>query len=100
PLPVPTPSRPTLRNECMQRSSGFEGRSPEPFREDNPGPRAVWGVGMMRRMGDGLRIQLWSAHYEPEPTGIGPMSRTFVDALRSRGHDVEVIAAHPHYPDP
>jgi len=54
----------------------------------------------MMPMVDGLRIQLWSAHYEPEPTGIGPMSRTFVDALRSRGHDVEVIAAHPHYPDP
>lgn len=50
-------------------------------------------------MVDGLRIQLWSAHYEPEPTGIGPMSRTFVDALLSRGHDVEVIAAHPHYPE-
>ncbi|MFL6088967.1 MAG: glycosyltransferase family 4 protein [Aeromicrobium sp.] len=50
-------------------------------------------------MRDGLRIQLWSAHYEPEPTGIGPMSRTFVDALRSRGHEVEVIAAHPHYPE-
>lgn len=47
---------------------------------------------------DGLRIQLWSCHYDPEPTGIGPMSRTFVDALRSRGHDVDVVAAHPHYP--
>ena len=53
----------------------------------------------MMPMVDGLRIQLWSAHYEPEPTGIGPMSRTFVDALLSRGHDVEVIAAHPHYPE-
>lgn len=51
-------------------------------------------------MVEGLRIQLWSCHYEPEPTGIGPMSRTFVDALRSRGHDVEVVAAHPHYPSP
>ena len=47
-----------------------------------------------------LRIQLWSYNYDPEPTGIGPMSRTFVDALRSRGHDVEVVAAHPHYPSP
>lgn len=50
-------------------------------------------------MGSGLRIQLWSAHYEPEPTGIGPMSRTFVDALLSRGHEVDVVAAHPHYPE-
>lgn len=48
----------------------------------------------------GSRIQLWSYNYDPEPTGIGPMSRTFVDALRSRGHDVEVVAAHPHYPSP
>jgi colanic acid biosynthesis glycosyl transferase WcaI len=54
----------------------------------------------MMPMVEGLRIQLWSAHYEPEPTGIGPMSRTFVDALRSRGHEVDVVAAHPHYPDP
>ena len=49
---------------------------------------------------EGMRIQLWSCHYEPEPTGIGPMSRTFVDALRSQGHGVEVVAAHPHYPSP
>ena len=54
----------------------------------------------MMPMVEGLRIQVWSCHYDPEPTGIGPMSRTFVDALRSHGHDVEVVAAHPHYPSP
>lgn len=52
----------------------------------------------MLPMADGLRIQLWSYNYDPEPTGIGPMSRTFVDALRSRGHMLDVVAAHPHYP--
>lgn len=52
----------------------------------------------MMPMFDGLRIQLWSYNYDPEPTGIGPMSRIFVDALRSRGHEIDVVAAHPHYP--
>lgn len=47
-----------------------------------------------------MRIQLWSFHYHPEPTGIGPVSRVFADGLARRGHDVSVVAAHPHYPKP
>jgi colanic acid biosynthesis glycosyl transferase WcaI len=47
-----------------------------------------------------LRIQLWSYNYDPEPTGIGPVSRVWAEGLRDRGHDVEVVAAHPHYPEP
>jgi putative colanic acid biosynthesis glycosyltransferase WcaI len=47
-----------------------------------------------------LRIQLWSYNYDPEPTGIGPVSRAWAEGLRDRGHQVEVIAAHPHYPEP
>jgi colanic acid biosynthesis glycosyl transferase WcaI len=47
-----------------------------------------------------LFIQLWSYNYDPEPTGIGPVSRTLALALQDRGHRVEVIAAHPHYPAP
>lgn len=43
---------------------------------------------------------MWSFHYHPEPTGIGPVSRTLVLGLRDRGHAVSVVAAHPHYPRP
>jgi len=50
----------------------------------------------MRR---GLHIQLWSYNYDPEPTGIGPVSATWARAMRDRGHRIEVIAAHPHYPE-
>ncbi len=47
-----------------------------------------------------LKIQLWSYNYDPEPTGIGPVSRVWAEGLRDRGHQVEVVAAHPHYPEP
>jgi putative colanic acid biosynthesis glycosyltransferase WcaI len=47
-----------------------------------------------------LRVQLWSYNYDPEPTGIGPVSKVWAEGLRDRGHEVEVIAAHPHYPEP
>jgi colanic acid biosynthesis glycosyl transferase WcaI len=47
-----------------------------------------------------MRIQLWSYNYDPEPTGIGPVSRVWAEGLRDRGHHVEVVAAHPHYPEP
>ena len=47
-----------------------------------------------------LRIQLWSYNYAPEPTGIGPVSTAWAQAMRDRGHHVEVVAAHPHYPAP
>ena len=47
-----------------------------------------------------MRIQLWSYNYDPEPTGIGPVSRVWAEGLRDRGHHVDVVAAHPHYPEP
>lgn len=47
-----------------------------------------------------MKIQLWSYNYDPEPSGIGPVSTTLAQALLRRGHDVEVVAAHPHYPAP
>ncbi len=47
-----------------------------------------------------MRIQLWSYNYDPEPTGIAPLSRVWVHAMCERGHEVEVVAAHPHYPEP
>lgn len=45
-------------------------------------------------------LQLWSYNYSPEPTGIGPVSRILAHELRSRGYSIDVVAAHPHYPEP
>lgn len=47
-----------------------------------------------------LRIQLWSYNYDPEPSGIGPLSGQLAARLHERGHAVDVVAAHPHYPRP
>jgi len=47
-----------------------------------------------------LEIQLWSYNYEPEPTGIGPVSAIWARLMSERGHQVQVVAAHPHYPEP
>jgi hypothetical protein len=47
-----------------------------------------------------MRIQLWSYNYDPEPSGIAPLSGIWARAMRDRGHEVLVIAAHPHYPKP
>jgi colanic acid biosynthesis glycosyl transferase WcaI len=48
----------------------------------------------------GTRVQLWSYNYDPEPMGIGPVSTVLVRELVALGHDVDVVAAHPHYPEP
>lgn len=47
-----------------------------------------------------MRVQLWSYNFDPEPTGIGIVATTLARGLSKRGHDVEVVAAHPHYPEP
>jgi len=52
------------------------------------------------RNGRSLRVQLWSYNYDPEPTGIGPVSKVAAEGLLDRGHRVDVVAAHPHYPEP
>ena len=46
------------------------------------------------------RVQLWSANFAPEPTGIAPVSTVLADELSQRGWEVDVVASHPHYPDP
>lgn len=53
-----------------------------------------------RRSGRPLRIQLWSWNYEPEPTAMGPIAARWAEAMCARGHQIEVITAHPHYPGP
>jgi colanic acid biosynthesis glycosyl transferase WcaI len=47
-----------------------------------------------------MRIQLWSYNYDPEPQGIAPLSATLARGLADRGHELLVVAAHPHYPEP
>jgi colanic acid biosynthesis glycosyl transferase WcaI len=47
-----------------------------------------------------MKIQLWSYNYDPEPTGIAPVSTCLARGLLEHGHDVDVVAAHPHYPEP
>ena len=47
-----------------------------------------------------MRIQLWSYNFAPELIGIGPVSTTWARAMTDRGHEVSVVAAHPHYPSP
>ncbi|HEX6388174.1 MAG TPA: glycosyltransferase, partial [Solirubrobacteraceae bacterium] len=47
-----------------------------------------------------MKIQLWSYNYDPEPTGIAPVSTCLAKGLLELGHDVDVVAAHPHYPEP
>ena len=47
-----------------------------------------------------LHVQLWSYNYDPEPSGIAPLSTVWAHAMMNRGHAVEVVAAHPHYPEP
>lgn len=47
-----------------------------------------------------MRIQIWSYNYDPEPQGIAPLSTMLARGLGARGHDVLVVAAHPHYPEP
>jgi colanic acid biosynthesis glycosyl transferase WcaI len=48
----------------------------------------------------GGHLQLWSANFAPEPTGIAPVSTVLADELVERGWEVDVVANHPHYPDP
>ncbi len=47
-----------------------------------------------------MRIQFWTCYYDPEPMGIAPLAGVWAREMAARGHEVEVIAAHPHYPNP
>lgn len=47
-----------------------------------------------------MKLQVWSYNYDPEPTGIAPVSAMLAKAMAQRGWEVEVVAAHPHYPEP
>jgi colanic acid biosynthesis glycosyl transferase WcaI len=49
-----------------------------------------------RRTGPILFVSLF---FPPDKTGIAPYSGRFVDHLKARGHDVDVITGVPHYPE-
>ena len=38
--------------------------------------------------------------FAPEPMGIAPLSTVWALAMQARGHEVTVVTAHPHYPEP
>jgi colanic acid biosynthesis glycosyl transferase WcaI len=63
-------------------------------------PSATESGGADRRARRPLRVQLWSWNYEPEPTAMGPIAARWAEAMSARGHQVEVVTAHPHYPGP
>ena len=45
-----------------------------------------------------MRVLISSLNYYPEPTGIGKYSGEMAAWLAQRGHEVDVIAAPPYYP--
>jgi len=47
-----------------------------------------------------MYVQLWTIYYDPEPTGIAPVSTALARGLSELGWHVDVVAAHPHYPVP
>ena len=65
-----------------------------------PGVQELRGWRLMPSLKRSLRLQLWSWNYEPEPTAMGPMAARWAEAMSARGHQVEVVTAHPHYPGP
>lgn len=45
-----------------------------------------------------MRILIVGLNYAPEPVGIGPYTAGLAEGLARRGHEVEVIAGKPYYP--
>ena len=45
------------------------------------------------------RTLIFGLNYPPETTGISPYTGAMASGLVRRGHDVRVLAGHPHYPE-
>lgn len=45
-----------------------------------------------------LKVLLVGPNYAPEPSGLAPYATTLAEELTRRGHDVQVVTTHPHYP--
>ena len=84
-------------NTLIQKELGWE---PYPSR-GRTGAHLYVDLRSARGGGRGLmRLQLWSYNYPPEVTGIAPVSEVWAKAMSTLGHEVEVVAAFPHYPEP
>ena len=46
-----------------------------------------------------MRVLVVGANYAPEPSGNAPYTAALARRLAARGHDVEVVTTHPHYPE-
>lgn len=49
--------------------------------------------------GESLRVLVLGLNYFPEQTGIAPYTSALAQGLHSRGMKVNVLSAHPHYPE-
>ena len=101
-----------LRAGVVLRASGSAAKA----RLRRPGSSAMWPEVWRQRSrwtrpyqvddpGDGVtpprsrRIQLWTYNYDPEPSGIAPLSSSLARGLaRPEAMSFAVVAAHPHYP--
>lgn len=45
-----------------------------------------------------MKLLILGLNYAPEPVGIGPYTTGLAEALAARGHEVEVVAGKPYYP--
>lgn len=45
-----------------------------------------------------MRVLILGLNYAPEPVGIGPYTTGLAEALVARGHEVDVLAGKPYYP--
>jgi colanic acid biosynthesis glycosyl transferase WcaI len=50
-------------------------------------------------MMDSMHLLIVTQHYAPELTGNAPYVEALARGLASRGHKVEVLTTHPHYPE-
>lgn len=46
-----------------------------------------------------MRVLIFGLNYAPEQIGIGPYTQGFAEYLAVQGHDVEVVAGNPYYPE-
>jgi len=45
-----------------------------------------------------MRILIYGINYSPEVAGVGKYTGEMADWLASRGHEIQVVTAHPYYP--
>jgi colanic acid biosynthesis glycosyl transferase WcaI len=89
-------------SECLRKDDWADIGS-DPFHRRmvaKPASLRCPAVSGPREYGSGRRLQLWSIYFHPELTGIAPATTLLARQLAARGWQIEVVAAHPHYPEP